>query len=301
MSKVPATDLPEGYSVLDEFRLLNDNDPNYSLARIIHNKGEVLPFGNYGLGAAHQKLLNKLMMMKKEECYGIALNEFFPADFFETRFWTFWRSMFAFFNWQSLLQLKLYMHRYLAGCAGQANLSPCPFSKYNQQASLVLPLAKKLQKLGVKVRERFHVEDFEFSTGKAPEGETLTVTKILGLDRATQKPASIEVGASDIVLTTLGFNVSGTATGNNTTVPKLAKDYDSQWNLWRNLAKKSPRFGNLEPFIGDISKTTWLSASLTAKWSALWGKIQSDYAVHPVFSGRTVTGGGASPSRIPTG
>lgn len=33
---VQALELPEGYSVLDEYRLVNDNDPNFSKARLMH-------------------------------------------------------------------------------------------------------------------------------------------------------------------------------------------------------------------------------------------------------------------------
>lgn len=35
---IPALELPPPYSVLDEYRLVNDNDSNYSKARLIHKK-----------------------------------------------------------------------------------------------------------------------------------------------------------------------------------------------------------------------------------------------------------------------
>jgi oleate hydratase len=37
---VPALELPEGYSVLDEYRLVNDHDPNWSKARLMHKQAD---------------------------------------------------------------------------------------------------------------------------------------------------------------------------------------------------------------------------------------------------------------------
>ena len=46
---IPALELPAPYSVLDEYRLVNDNDPNYSKARLIHNQGQIKDFSKFGL------------------------------------------------------------------------------------------------------------------------------------------------------------------------------------------------------------------------------------------------------------
>src|SRR5690606_20399224 len=51
---VPAVELPEGYSVLDEYRLLNDNDPNYSNARLMRHQGEIVDFADLGLTHSQQ-------------------------------------------------------------------------------------------------------------------------------------------------------------------------------------------------------------------------------------------------------
>jgi oleate hydratase len=46
---IPALELPAPYSVLDEYRLINDNDPNYSKARLIHKQGQIKDFSKFGL------------------------------------------------------------------------------------------------------------------------------------------------------------------------------------------------------------------------------------------------------------
>ena len=46
---VQALELPEGYSVLDEYRLVNDNDPNFSKARLMHKQGQIREFSTLGI------------------------------------------------------------------------------------------------------------------------------------------------------------------------------------------------------------------------------------------------------------
>lgn len=41
---IQALELPKGYSVLDEYRLVNDNDPNFSKARLMHKRGQIRDF-----------------------------------------------------------------------------------------------------------------------------------------------------------------------------------------------------------------------------------------------------------------
>jgi len=118
---VQALELPEGYSVLDEYRFVNDNDPNYSKARLMHQQGKIRDFANLGLSASQQWELIRLLLKRKEDLDDITIEQYFSPSFFETNFWFFWRSMFAFENWQSLLEMKLYMHRFLDAIDGLAD------------------------------------------------------------------------------------------------------------------------------------------------------------------------------------
>lgn len=124
---VPALELPEGYSVLDEYRLVNDNDPNWSKARLMHKQGEIRDFSTLGLSKAHQWEIVKLLLKRKEELDDIAIEDYFSESFLETNFWYLWRSMFAFENWQSLLEVKLYMHRFLDAIDGLTDMSALVF------------------------------------------------------------------------------------------------------------------------------------------------------------------------------
>jgi len=120
---VPALELPEGFSVLDEYRAVNDHDPNWSKARLLHQQGRVKDFSTFGLSRGQQWELVKLLLKRKEELDDVTIEDYFSEGFLQSNFWFFWRSMFAFENWQSLLEMKLYMHRFLDAIDG---LNDCP-------------------------------------------------------------------------------------------------------------------------------------------------------------------------------
>ena len=139
---IPALELPEPYSVLDEYRLINDYDSNYSIARLIHQQGKVKDFSKFELSKKDQKAIIKLLLKKKDDLDDVTIEEYFSKTFLESNFWTFWRTMFAFENWHSLLEFKLYMHRFLHAIDGLNDLSSLVFPKYNQYDTFITPLGK---------------------------------------------------------------------------------------------------------------------------------------------------------------
>ncbi|ULU24629.1 oleate hydratase [Dyella terrae] len=286
---VPALELPEGYSVLDEYRLVNDNDPNYSKARLMHKQGQIKDFSTFGLNRAQQWELIRLMLKPKEELDDITIEDYFSEGFLQSNFWFFWRSMFAFENWQSLLEMKLYMHRFLDAIDGLNDMSALVFPKYNQFDSFVRPLITMLRKQGVQVQFNTRVHDLDM----AVDDERRTVTGI----RCTidGKDTTLPVADGDLVFALTGSMTEGTAYGDMNTVPVLERGLhdpgaDSDWGLWLNLAKKSPVFGKPLKFCGDVERSMWESATLTLKPSPLADKIR-ELSVNDPYSGKTPTGG----------
>lgn len=156
---IPALEMPAPYSVLDEYRLINDNDSNYSKARLINNKGEIKDFSKFGLNKMDQLAIIRLLLKNKEELDDLTIEDYFSESFLKSNFWTFWRTMFAFENWHSLLELKLYMHRFLHAIDGLNDLSSLVFPKYNQYDTFVTPLRKFLQEKGVNIHLNTLVKD----------------------------------------------------------------------------------------------------------------------------------------------
>ncbi|MBW3519058.1 oleate hydratase [Flavobacterium sp. NKUCC04_CG] len=286
---IPALEMPAPYSVLDEYRILNDNDSNYSIARLIHNKGEVKDFSKFGLSKRDQMAIIKLLLKKKEELDDITIEDYFQESFLKSNFWTFWRTMFAFENWHSLLEFKQYMHRFLHAIDGLNDLSALVFPKYNQYDTFVTPLRNFLKKKGVRIELDVLVKDLDIhmdSNGK-------TVKGILIEERG--KDTVIPITANDFVVVTTGSMTEDTFYGDNKKAPLIAIDNSSSgksagWMLWKNLAAKSEVFGKPEKFCGNIEKSAWESATLTCKPSALINRLK-DYSVNDPYSGKTVTGG----------
>lgn len=286
---IPALELPEPYSVLDEYRFANDNDPNYSKSRLIHEKGKVMDFSKFGLKKKDQMAIVKLLLKKKEELDDITIEQYFSKDFLNSNFWFLWRTMFAFENWHSLLECKLYMHRFLHAIDGMKDFSCLVFPKYNQYDTFVTPLRNHLKGKGVQIQFNTLVKDFEMGTSGKDRYVKSLVVEQSGHD------SKIELRDNDFVIITTGSMTEDTSYGTNETVPILKIDNSKSgmsggWKLWKNLAAKSPVFGKPEKFCGNIQKSSWESATLTCKPSPLTEKLK-EYTVNDPYSGKTATGG----------
>lgn len=286
---IPALELPEGYSVLDEYRLVNDNDSNWSKARLLHQQGKIKDFSTLGLTAAQQWELTRLLLKRKEDLDDVTVEQYFSKGFLESNFWYFWRTMFAFQNWHSVLEMKLYMHRFLDALDGLNDMSALVFPKYNQYDSFVVPLVRYLRDKGVKVRLGTQVHDLAITM----DGDRKTVTAIHC--RKAGQDDSIAVAPTDLVFALTGSITEGTAYAGLETVPVLKRGRsdpgpDSAWTLWQNLAKKSPVFGKPEKFYCDTDRSGWESVTLTCKPSPFVDKLK-ELSVNDPYSGRTVTGG----------
>lgn len=286
---IPALELPAPYSVLDEYRLVNDNDPNYSKARLIHNQGQIKDFSKFGLEKKDQLAIVKLLLKKKEELDDLTIEDYFSPSFLNSNFWFFWRSMFAFENWHSLLELKLYMHRFLHAIDGMKDFSCLVFPKYNQYDTYVTPLKNFLVEKGVQIQFNTLVKDLDIQINT--EGKT--VKEIITEQNGEE--VRIPIGKDDYVIVTTGSMTESTFYGDNNTVPEVTIDNSNAgqsagWKLWKNLAAKSEVFGKPEKFCSHIEKSSWESATLTCRPSAFTEKLK-ELCVNDPYSGKTATGG----------
>lgn len=288
-SEIPALELPSPFTVLDEFRIVNDADKNSSKARLLEKQGQLRDFSTMGLSRLQQLEIIRLFLARKEDLDNVTVAEWFSEDFLKTNFYLFWCTMFAFQTWHSVLEMKLYMHRFLHLLDGLNDLTALVFPKYNQYESFIRPLTLWLTGQGVLVRHDTTVLDIEMDIlGEAKTAIALRCDTGLG-------EASIPIGARDLVFVTLGSMVEDTAYGDDDTVPQLKLDPATpgvgvSWRLWRALAQKSPDFGRPEKFCGKVAQSTWESATLTCRHSPLLDKLR-ELSINDPSSGRTVTGG----------
>ncbi|NLH00565.1 MAG: oleate hydratase [Clostridiales bacterium] len=283
---IPSIETP-GVSVLDEYYWLNKHDPNFSLERAIMSGGESAHTdGKFDItpGAATQIL--KIFMTPDRELEDKKITDYFDDEFFNSNFWLYWQTMFAFQKWHSALEMKLYIHRFIHHIGGLPDFKALKFTKFNQYESLILPLIKYLESNGVSFEYNTAVTNIIFET--SPEKKVAKQILVL----RNGKEETINLTEDDYVFVTLGSNVDNATLGTNTTAPQI-KDIPGSgrsWELWRKIAAQDPSFGHPEKFCGNIHDTLWESATVTTLDDKIPPYVEKICKRDP-FSGKVVTGG----------
>lgn len=281
---IPSLEI-EGISVLDEFFRLNQDDPNFSLQRQTQDQGKDVPGKEHlGLSDKAQRELLALFLATREEMEGKRINEVFGKDFLASNFWLYWRTMFAFEEWHSALEMKLYVHRFVHHIGGLADFSALKFTRYNQYESLVLPLTKWLKDQGVQFRFGIEVTDVDFAIAQGRK----QATRIDWLDRG--QPGGVDLGANDLVFITIGSLTENSNDGDHHTPALLDTGPAPAWGLWRRIAAKDPAFGRPDVFGAHIPETKWESATITTLDQRIPAYIEAITKRDP-FSGKVVSGG----------
>ena len=150
------------------------------------------------------------------------------------------------------------MRRFMHLMPGFNRLEGIHRTRLNQYDSIVRPLIRWLEEKGVKISTNVPVADVEFA---AESGSPDTVTGIVvGGDRARR----IDIGAQDLVLITLGSMTEDSTLGTMETPAVWKVDPErGAWSLWRNIARRSPAFGQPDVFSGDMEKSRWESFTVT--------------------------------------
>ena len=283
---IPSLEI-DNASVLDEFYWLNREDPNYSLCRATENRGEdAHTDGRFGLSTKGALEIVKLFMTPDEKLYDKTIEDVFDEEVFDSTFWLYWRTMFAFENWHSALEMKLYFQRFIHHIAGLPDFSALKFTRYNQYESLILPMQKYLEAAGVDFRFGVEVTNVIFDIQGARKQATAIETREKG------KESGIVLTENDLVFITNGSCTEGTIYGDQEHAPNGDAEVRTSgvWNLWKSIAAQDPAFGHPEKFCSDIAKTNWESATVTTLDDKILPYIERICQRDPK-SGRVVTGG----------
>ena len=195
----------EGASVLDEYYWLNKHDPNYSLCRATEHRGQdAHTDGKFGLSQKGCMEIMKLFFTKDEDLYDKKIEDFFDEEVFDSNFWLYWRTMFAFENWHSALEMKLYIQRFIHHIGGLPDFSALKFTKYNQYESLILPMQKYLEKAGVQIQFNTQVTNVLFDIGDGKKRAASIECLVNG------EKQSIPLTENDLVFVTNGSCTEGT-------------------------------------------------------------------------------------------
>lgn len=281
---IPSLEIPDA-SVLDEFYRLNLDDPNFSLQRVTQNRGQDVPDkALLTLNDRAQKEVLSVFLATAGEMENKRINEVFGEDFLKSNFWLYWRTMFAFEEWHSALEMKLYLHRFIHHIGSLADFSSLKFNRYNQYESMVLPLVKWLEEHGVQFRYGVEVTNVEFAV--APEQKQ--ATRIVWREQGAE--GGVDLGADDLVFMTIGSLTENSDNGDHHTAAKLKDGPAPAWDLWRRIAAQDPAFGRPDVFGAHIPETKWESATITTLDARIPRYIEK-IAQRDPFSGKVVTAG----------
>ena len=312
----------EGASVLDEYYWLNKEDPNKSLCRATVNRGQdAHTDGKFAISDQGAMEIMKLFFTPDEQLQDKKITDFFDDEVLNTNFWMYWRTMFAFENWHSALEMKLYIRRYIHHIGGLPDFSALRFTRYNQYESMILPMIKYLEGFGVQFHYNVKVENVDFAIGGGmgpvrqrtgtgqdtilrkqaeygayPRNPFSSPTKKLAtridLTEADGTTRSIDLGENDLVFITNGGCVENSTMGSQNSPAAWNPDLKpgGGWDMWKRIADQDPSFGHPEKFCSDPNATKWMSATVTTLDGEIPPYIQKICKRDP-FSGRVVTGG----------
>lgn len=286
---VPSIETPN-VSVLDEYYWLNKHDPNYSLCRATVNKGEDAHTDKlFKLDKDSAMALSQLFITPEVNLEDKKISDVLPESFWETNFWLYWQTMFAFQKWSSALEMKRYLCRYVHHIDGLPDFSALRFTKYNQYESMILPLIEYLKK---------HDVDFQFGM----DVKNVVIEDVDGKKTAKEliyvkdnKEQSIPLTADDLVFITNGCCTDTSSYGDQTHAPDLSHIVNGQgesWDLWNNIAKqaKHDEYGHPDVFCSDTEATNWMSATVETSNEDIIQHIMNICKRDP-RAGKVTTGG----------
>jgi len=228
----------------------------------------------------------RLFFTPDEALYNRRISELFSDEVLNSNFWLYWRTMFAFENWHSALEMKLYIKRFIHHIGGMPDFTAVRFTKLNQYESMILPLVKYLEAHDVQFHYGTKVENILFDTQ-----EDKKIATCIEVTRNNAKE-HIDLTENDLVFITNGGCVENSSIGSQNAPASFNHEIKQGggWDLWRKIAAQDPSFGHPDKFCYDAEQSNWMSATVTTLDNRIPPYIQKICKRDP-FSGKVVTGG----------
>ena len=277
----------EGVSVLDEYYWLNKEDPNYSLCRATEKRGQdAHTDGKFAISDKGAMEIMQLFFTPNEQLENKKITDVFDDEVLKSNFWMYWRTMFAFENWHSALEMKLYIQRYIHHIGGLPDFKALRFTKYNQYESMILPMVKYLESHQVQFHYGVQVVNVQFTCS---EHKKLATSIDLLHDGQEER---IDLTENDLVFITNGGCVENSSIGSQDAPAEFRTELEpgGGWDMWRKIAAQDPSFGHPDVFCSDPEKTNWMSATVETLDARIIPYIKNICKRDP-FTGKVVTGG----------
>ncbi len=226
----------------------------------------------------------KLFFTPNEDLQDKRITDIFDDEVFSSNFWLYWRTMFAFENWHSALEMKLYLQRYIHHIGGLPDFKALRFTKYNQYESMILPMVKYLEKAGVQFHFGVKVVNVLFDcTSERKLAKSIETIR-------DGKEERIALTENDLV-----FITNGGCVENSSWVPRIPRSVPHGNQSQRRLGYVAedrgarPAFG-VRTSSANPKQTNWMSATVETLDQRIIPYIKAICKRDP-FSGKVVTGG----------
>lgn len=268
LDSIPSLDHPER-SVKDEVWAFNAKWHSHAEARLIDRHHHILDASDLGFNLQDRAEMIRLLVTPEHTLGPKRIEDCFSAHFFETNFWTMWRTTFAFQNWHSAVELKRYFLRFLQELPRIHTLAGVRRTRLNQYDSIVRPIEAWLRSHGVVFEHGVRVEDVDFAGTESCRSITALHCVRDG------KPLSYRLSLDDIALITIGSMTADASYGDDRHPPVLIRGKrDGAWRLWENMAGKLPGLGCPGLFCENVDESKWESFTLTLRSPLLLERIE---------------------------
>lgn len=282
---IPTLENPE-ISVLDEFYWLNKEDPSYSKTRVIEKCGKQLE--NDGELTLSRKAIDemlKLVLTSESQLDDVKINEVFSDEFFESNFWLYWSTMFAFEPWASAMEMRRYLLRFVQHVGTLKDMSALKFTKFNQYESLVKPMIHYLE--GHNVHFQYDTVVNNIIVNRSDSQKIATEIQLTESGQTKVLPLTID----DLVIVTNGSITESTTYGDTEHPAPQEHEVGQSWQLWENIAKQDTSFGRPWKFYRNVPVANWVnSTTLTFSDDQVVPFLESITGKDP-HSGSIVTSG----------
>ncbi len=278
LSNIPSETDPSK-SLTDEIFEFNNKYVSNAQSRLLQD-AKIVDVSSFGLSAKNRSRIFKLSFSSEKSLGNKTIEDWFPDDFFDTKFWLIWTTMFAFQKWSSLAEMRRYFKRFMHLTPELQKFGGIMRTKYNQYDSVILPVKKWLKAKEVNFRMNTQVLDIDFDLS---DSQKTAIAIHLANDGKQEK---ISLKKNDYVFITNGSIVESTDIGSMTTVPVTkSKESSGSWMLWEKISQKDDTFGNPGVFSNQIDLQKWESFTITFKDPEFFRHMADTYDYIPGISG----------------
>lgn len=110
---------------------------------------EIVDVKSIGLSTTDRLDILGLVLEAEENVASDEIQAHFKPEFFESKFWDMWSSMYGFQPWHSAVEFRRYLHRFLHEFPHISTLAGIEHTPMNDYECVIVPLEAHLKELGV--------------------------------------------------------------------------------------------------------------------------------------------------------